>query len=324
MRHRRPADSWKAKGPRNGGRSAGARGDLGGYFDLMKHVLLAVDRSAPSWEATRLLLHMAPRLDAPVTVLSVVPETGRGESDDRRRREYEAVRDLVDDIAKQLIKAGVRAKGEVRSCKPKEVAREILAAASRVRADLIVMGGRARGELTGLLLGSVSHQVAMGAGRPVVIVPAAAASKVTPRKIVLVIDGEGDMEQPLKATSELAQALKASVEVVCVSRTLGDDWESDQTPPVANPDEMALSKAAATLRKARVRVESRMIENRHGFAPQIASEVMTTGADMVVIGARAIGWIGGDIAAGAGEAVLRRIHRPVVVAPARRRAPSAR
>jgi nucleotide-binding universal stress UspA family protein len=284
----------------------------------MKHILLAIDRSAPSWEATRLLVHMAPRLEAPVTVLSVVPEKARAEADDNRR-EYEAVRDLVDDVVKQLVKVGARAKGEVRSSKPKEVAREILDAASRVHADLVVMGGRARGELTGLLLGSVSHQVAMRAGRPVVIVPAAAGSKVTPRRIVLVIDGEGDMERPLTATAELAHALKASVEVVCVGRTLGDDVESTQTPPVLNPDEQALAKAAAALKKARVSVQSRMIENRHGFAPQIASEVIATGADMVVIAARAIGWVEGDIAAGAGEAVLRRTHRPVVIAPARRR-----
>jgi nucleotide-binding universal stress UspA family protein len=290
----------------------------------MKHILLAIDRSAPSWEATRLLVHMAPRLEAPVTVLSVVPEKASREADDKRRREYEAVRDLVDDVVKQLVAAGVRAAGDVRSSKSKEVAQEILDAASRVHADLIVMGGRARGELTGLLLGSVSHQVAMHAGCPVVIVPAAAGSKVTPHRIVLVIDGEGDIERPLTATAELAHALKASVEVVCVGRTLGDDMEAPQTPPAANPDETALTSAAAALRKARVRVQSRMIENRHGFAPQIASEVMATGADMVVIAARAIGWVEGDIAAGAGEAVLRRIHRPVVIAPARRRSQSPR
>lgn len=308
-----------SKVPINQGQSAGAAADFPAYFGVMKHILLAIDRSAPSWEATRLLVHMAPRLEAPVTVLSVVPEKARSEVDDKRLREYEAVRDLVDDVVKQLVEAGVRAKGDVRSCKPKEVAREILDTAARVHADLIVMGGRARGELTGLLLGSVSHQVAMGAGRPVVIVPAAAGSKVTPHRIVLVIDGEGDMERPLTATAELAHALKASVEVVCVSRTLGDDVGSTQTPPAANPDEEALAAAAAALKKARIQVQSRMIENRHGFAPQIASEVMATGADMVVIGARAIGWVGGDIAAGAGEAVLRRIRRPVVIAPARRR-----
>ena len=104
-----------------------------------------------------------------------------------------------------------------------------------------------------------------------------------------------------------------------MSRTLGDDLESTQTPPADNPDQQALAKAVAALKKARVQVQSRMIENRRGFAPQIASEVMATGADMVVIGARAIGWVGGDIAAGAGEAGLHRIRRPVVIAPARRR-----
>jgi nucleotide-binding universal stress UspA family protein len=284
----------------------------------MKHILLAIDRSAPSWEATRLLVRMAPRLEAPVSVLSVVPETPRSEAD-ARGREFEAVRDLVDDVVKQLIKAGVRAAGDVRSSKPNDVAREILAAATRVHADLIVMGGRARGELTGLLLGSVSHRVAMRAGRPVVIVPAAAGSKVTLRRIVLVIDGEGDMKRPLTATAELAHALKASVEVVCASRTLGDDVGSGQTQPAADPDQEALANAAAVLKKAGVSVQSRMIENRRGFAPEIASEVMATGADMVVIGARVIGLVGGDIAAGAGEAVLRRTHRPVVIAPARRR-----
>jgi nucleotide-binding universal stress UspA family protein len=284
----------------------------------MKHILLAIDRSAPSWEATRLVVRMAPRLEAPVSVLSVVPETPRSEAE-ARGREFEAVRDLVDDVVKQLIKAGVRAAGDVRSSKPNDVAGEILAAATRVHADLIVMGGRARGELTGLLLGSVSHRVAMRAGRPVVIVPAAAGSKVTLRRIVLVIDGEGDMERPLTATAELAHALKASVEVVCASRTLGDDVGSAQTQPAADPDQEALANAAAVLKKAGVSVQSRMIENRRGFAPEIASEVMATGADMVVIGARVIGLVGGDIAAGAGEAVLRRIHRPVVIAPARRR-----
>jgi nucleotide-binding universal stress UspA family protein len=290
----------------------------------MKRILLAIDRSAPSWEATRLLVHMAPRLDAPVTVLSVVPELAGNGIDDQGRREFDAAHDLVDDVVKQLANTGVRATSDVRTSPPREVSREILAAASRVHADMIVMGGRARGELTGLLLGSVSHQVAMRAGCPVVIVPAAAASKVAPRRIILVIDGEGELERPLMATAALAHALKASVEVVCVGRTFGDVEEPTQAGPAANPDEMALAKATAALRKARVRVQSRIIENRRGFAPQMASEVMATGSDMVVIGAREIGWVAGDIAAGAGEALLHRVHRPVVIAPARRRTPSAR
>jgi nucleotide-binding universal stress UspA family protein len=291
------------------------------YPRLMKHILLAIDRSAPSWEASRLAIHMAPKLDVAVTVLSiVVPGTRLREAKDQRGREYEAVRELVDDIVKEFVAVGVEAKGEVRSCsREEEVAGEILGANSRLGADLIVMGSRARGELTGLLLGSVSHAVAKGAGCPVVIVPAGAMANVTTRRIVLVIDGEGDPERPVAATVTLARALKAAVEVVCVGHTLGDDVETGQSQSSANPDEEAVARVAATLMKAGLEVRWRMIDNQRGLAPEIAREVMATGADMVVIGARAMGWVGGDIAAGAAEAVIHRTHRPVVVAPSRRR-----
>jgi nucleotide-binding universal stress UspA family protein len=285
----------------------------------MKHILLAIDRSAPSWAATRLAIHLAPRLKAPVTVFSVVlPGARRTTASDERRREYEAVRELVDDVVKELVAAGVKAKGEVRSCKGSQVAREILVAATRVDADLLVMGSRARGELTGLLLGSVSDEVARRAGCPVVIVPTGASTKVTPRRIVLVIDGEGDPTRPVTATAELARALDADVEVICVGRTLGDVAGPNQAPAAANPDEMALGRAAAMLKKARIEVRARMVDNVHGFAPEIAREVMATGADMVVIGARAMGWVGDDVAAGAAEAVIHRTRRPVVVAPSSR------
>ena len=282
----------------------------------MKHILLAIDRSAPSWEATRLAVHLAPKLRAPVTVLSLlVPGPQEREAKDQRRREYEVVRELVSDVVKELAVAGVKAKGEVRICKPKEVAGEILGSATRLEADLIVMGSRARGELTGLLLGSVSYEVADGAGCPVVIVPTGAMTRVIPRRIVLVIDGDGDPGQPVAATVELARAFEAEVEVVCVGRTFVYSIEPARSSPTSNPDEEAVARAAAALKKAGVGVRSRMIDNQRGFAPELAREVIATEADMIVIGSRAQGWVGGDISAGAAEAVIHRTHRPVVVAP---------
>jgi nucleotide-binding universal stress UspA family protein len=286
----------------------------------VKHILLAIDRGAPSWEATRMAVHIAPRLKAPVTVLStVVTKAPHSALNDQGAREYEAARELVDDVVKDLVRAGARAKGEVRSCTSSEVPREILSAATRSHADLILMGGRARGELTGVLFGSVSHRVAMGAGCPVVIVPAGAETVATPRRIVLVIDGEGDPSRPLTATAELARSLDADVEVVCVGRTIGDPDTPALPPSLDRHDEEAVERAVVTLREAGVEARSRMIENRRGLAPEIAREVMAIGADMVVIGTRAIGLVGGDVAAGAAEAVMHRIHRPVVVAPSRRR-----
>ena len=285
----------------------------------MKRILLAIERGAASWEATRLAVHMAPKLKAPITVLTVlVPEGQRGESKDQCEREYTAAHELVDDAVKDLLAAGVKAKGEVRSCNPGEVAGEILATAIRLSADLIVMGSRARGELTGLLLGSVSHKVAMDADCPVVIVPTG-ATRLTPRRILLVIDGEGDAQKPVAATAALARAAKASVEVVCVGHTLGDTDHTAESALAANPDEAAVAAAVSALEKAGVEVQSRMIDNVRGLAPEIAREVMATGADMIVIGSRAMGWISGDITAGTAESVIHRTQRPVVVAPSRSR-----
>lgn len=287
---------------------------------VMKRILLAIDRGAPSWEATRLAIHLTPKLKAPVTVLSVlVPEEREPDATDQRLREYEVASELVDDVVKELVAAGVKANGEVRSGKRSEVANEILGAASRLGVGLILMGSRARGELTGLLLGSVSHTVAMGALCPVVIVPSGAMTKLTPRRIVLVIDGEGDPELPLAATAELARALKASVEVVCVGHTLGDIVDMSDPTSAADPDAASVAQAVAALKKAGVEVRSRMIENTRGLAPEIAREVMASGADMIVLGTRTLGWEGGDVAAGAAEAVIHRTRRPVVIAPARRR-----
>jgi nucleotide-binding universal stress UspA family protein len=287
---------------------------------VVKHVMLAIDRGAPSWEATRLAVHLAPKLNAAVTVLSLlVPETRKRDPQEQRRREYEAVRELVDDVVEELVMARVKANGEVRGCKRREVAGEIIGTAARLGADLILMGSRARGELTGLLLGSVSHDVAMGALCPVVIVPTGAVTKPTPRRIVLVINGEGDPERPVAATAELAGALKATVEVVCVGHTLGDTVELAESASTADPDQAAVAAAVAALKTAGLEVRSRMIDNRRGLAPEIAREVMATGADMIVLGTRTLGWEGGDVAAGAAEAVIHRTRRPVAIAPSRRR-----
>jgi nucleotide-binding universal stress UspA family protein len=286
----------------------------------VKHILLAIDRGAPSWEAARLAVLLAPKLNTSVTVLTLLaPETSRRDAKEQRRREFEAARELVEDVAKELVTAGVKANGDVRSCKSGEVAGEILGTAARLGADLILMGSRARGELTGLLLGSVSHEVAMSALCPVVIVPSGAPTKVNPRRVVLVLNGEGDPERPIAATAELARALKASVEVLCVGHTLGDTIELAESTSTADPDEAAVAQAVATLKTAGLEVRSRMIDNRRGLAPEVAREVMATGADMIVVGTRTLGWEGGDVSAGAAEAVIHRTRRPVVIAPSRRR-----
>lgn len=285
----------------------------------VKRILLAVDRGAPSWEATRLAVHLAPSLDAEVTVLTVLlPEPQDEDAKDQRQREYKADRELVDDITKELASAGARAHGEVRSAAPGRVDEEILAAARRGASDLIVMGSRARGELAGMLLGSVSRKVAEGASCPVLVVPTGAMASVAPRRMILVIDAATDRKAAVAVTAELARSLKASVDVVCVGGTV--EWPSDVVPAAGDPDERAVARTVASLKKSRIEAAGRVVPNLRGLAAEIAREALTAGADLIVIGSRSLGWLSDDLSTGVVGAVVRRTHRPVVVTPRRRKA----
>jgi nucleotide-binding universal stress UspA family protein len=286
----------------------------------MKHILLAVDRGAPSWEAARLAVHLAPKLKAAVAVVIVlVLEPQQKAAKDQRSREYEAVRELVDDIVKDVKATHVPAMGEVLMSESGKEHVEILHAASRLGSDLIVMGSRARGELVGLLLGSVSQRVAAESLCPVLIVPAGAMTEVEPRRIVLAVDGTDNCEPQAALTAELAGALKASVEVVLIGGADRSAVRRGKDTSKPTPEMKAVARAVATLQKAGIPVESRMLPNVRGLAPEIAREAVATGADMIVIGSRGLDWIGEDVAGDVAAAVVKRTHRPVVVTPRRRR-----
>jgi len=69
-----------------------------------------------------------------------------------------------------LTQAGVKAHGEVRNTIFGYAAREIVADAQEIGADVIVVGSRGRGDLAGLLLGSTAHKVIHLSDRPVLVV----------------------------------------------------------------------------------------------------------------------------------------------------------
>ncbi|MCW2888893.1 MAG: hypothetical protein QOE54_3338 [Streptosporangiaceae bacterium] len=82
------------------------------------------------------------------------------------------VHELVASSIKELATRGITTDGEIREAVRPDVAATVLSAAADQRADLIVLGVRRHGGLTGLVLGSVADGVTHGTPPcPVLLVP---------------------------------------------------------------------------------------------------------------------------------------------------------
>jgi len=134
-------------------------------------ILVAVDHSEPSHRAVMAARDLAVLSHGEVWVLhlrerEVGVKTGQLTVDETADEANAQVAASVD----VLTQAGVKAHGEVRNTIFGYAAREIVSDADEVGADVIVMGSRGRGDLTGLLLGSTAHKVIHLSHRPVLIV----------------------------------------------------------------------------------------------------------------------------------------------------------
>jgi len=145
---------------------------------MFKHVLLPTDGSKLSARAVDQGLEFARKIKARVTVIHVVPEfkilvdegitvlnpalKKRFEDEGRGRAQK-----MLDGIAAKAKGKGVRcATVSVASDLPYQ---EIIAAARRLRCDLIMMASHGRRGLTGLLLGSETSKVLTHTKIPVLV-----------------------------------------------------------------------------------------------------------------------------------------------------------
>jgi len=141
---------------------------------MFKKILLATDGSLDAEEALKYARDLALRDDAQVIVVHAVPPVPGylGEPERQRLISHNVVEgeQVAGRAAEKLQEAGVDdIIVEVLEGPP---ASAILRVADVRQCDLIVMGSRGHGELTSLLLGSVSHRVLAHTHVPVLVVRA--------------------------------------------------------------------------------------------------------------------------------------------------------
>lgn len=142
----------------------------------MQRIMVATDGSAGADRAVDFAAELARGLGAELLILTVAGELAAEEM----RRLAHAEQDIgsaLDSAAEQIVVAAEARATNIghshmrRSLVWGNPAEAIIAEADREHADLIVVGRRGRGQLTGLLLGSVSQKLTSLANCPVLVVP---------------------------------------------------------------------------------------------------------------------------------------------------------
>jgi nucleotide-binding universal stress UspA family protein len=167
------------------------------------------------------------------------------------------------------------------------VAREIVDAAGRHDADVIVIATRARSTLGRLLFGSVSDQVVQTAAQPVLLVPPAAADShgKPPAHAIVALDGSLRAEAALGPARVLAQQCGTRLTLVRVvapwAEVVRDNTDARNYLEQLSRDLQADGIVAA-------------IQTRYGTtADELVSSAEELDADLIVMGTRGrLGWRG--------------------------------
>lgn len=142
----------------------------------MNRIMVATDGSAGADRAIDFAARLAQGLNAELLILTVAGDLPAEDMRALSRCEQD-VGSALDSAAEQLVLAASARASAAGASRLRhsflwgEPAEAIIAQAERENADLIVVGRRGRGRLTGLLLGSVSQKLVSLAHCPVVIVP---------------------------------------------------------------------------------------------------------------------------------------------------------
>jgi nucleotide-binding universal stress UspA family protein len=146
----------------------------------MKNILIATDGSQAAGDALDVAIDIAKQTGSALQVLSVRPPlpAGRGGAGPAilEVEEREGAQHISEAAAARAREAGVDAKANVAHG---DVVDSIVDAAKMFGTDLLVVGSRGHGALSGAVLGSVSHALVGRSPVPVTIVRHAAVHAVS-------------------------------------------------------------------------------------------------------------------------------------------------
>jgi nucleotide-binding universal stress UspA family protein len=299
----------------------------------MLKILYATDGSASAAAALGLLERLALTANDQVRVLSVVAQplpgatvgvdlaTGAWEVlADLQGREQALLEEAATQAVGQLADRGLAASAEQRHGDP---AHEILRAAEEWEADLIVVGAQGLTGLERFLLGSVAHNVAKHARRPVLVARAPAHGF---RRVVVATDGSDHAQNALEFVSRLPLPAETGCVVANVVRpytpfpgllpTDRTEFEAAVREVNHRHCEAAVvltDEGAALLTQSGKHARPEVREGDP--AEEILRMAENGGADLIAVGARGVSLIQGLLVGSVTDRLLKSAVCSVLVVP---------
>lgn len=282
---------------------------------MAKPIIVGVDGSEPSLTALDWAVHQAHRRKAPVRIVHGRP----GLLTEREEQIFAATGEVV------LRKAADRARGSVPDLDvTTEMAEESAAPSLVVRsgdATMVVVGSRGLGGFKGLLLGSVSLQVATHAVSPVVVVRPEPEPVTTKPEILVGVDvprtPSGAVDAALAFAFEEAALRDGRLRALHTWRHPVAAAPGDMLPVIYDLDavqedeELLLAEALAGWREKYPDIEV-LPQVEQGPAAHALVRA-SAGAQLVVLGSRGGGGFRDLLLGSVTHTVLHHAHCPVAV-----------
>jgi nucleotide-binding universal stress UspA family protein len=288
----------------------------------MLRVMLAIDGSNDARTATEWLATLPLPADTTVMVLSVAnvppPVTvSLGPTEAWGHTVTQAAHRVAADAVERLKVRWAATELRVPAGDPRAVIPE---QADEWDADLIVMGSRGLGAVTGFMLGSVSTAVVHAARCPVLIVKGG----IRPlRRVLVAVDGSADARTAARFVARLALPPSVTLRLLgvveppeypLVAPELGTPMLFEAIEQIVTERRRALDEELVALTPelaVRAPVEPVIVEGHP--AAEIARSARNGGADLVVVGARGLGPVKRLLLGSVSERVLHDSDCPVLV-----------
>jgi nucleotide-binding universal stress UspA family protein len=275
--------------------------------DVNRRILVALDREGRAESALPVVIALARRSLAEVVILSIRD----AETDQEPAGPWAQAATAV---VGRLEAEGVRARADVVSSRGRPVPAVIVDAAHRLRADLVALGSRGRGDLAGLLLGSVGHRVAARLDCPVLLLRDGGQENGV-RSIRRLLVAVNDSREAMGAVETAARLAREQGAAVLVAHALerheidrlgyGEAWDTASG---------LLYRAAQQLEGPGRTVEALLLPGDRPVAARLAATVERWDADLVVLGSRRLTDLGGLLLGSIAHDLVRRTRRAVLLA----------